>query len=117
MKQNFLINKQHSSESFDGRIKFLILHYTAVDFKTALELLKDKVSVHYLVSDSPVEILQLVDENKRAWHAGVSFWGGRTNLNDNSIGIEIVNVDAVSAAFLLDVPREWQSSYQGGLTG
>ena len=93
MKQNFLINKQHSSESFDERIKFLILHYTARDFKTSLELLKDKVSVHYLVSDSPVEILQLVDESKKAWHAGISFWAGRTNLNDSSIGIEIVNLD------------------------
>jgi N-acetylmuramoyl-L-alanine amidase len=93
MQQNFLISKKYSSKSFDERIKFLILHYTAVDFQTSLELLQDKVSVHYLISDQPVEIFQLVDEDKRAWHAGVSFWAGRTNLNDSSIGIEIVNLD------------------------
>ena len=93
MAQNFLINRNHQSKSFDERIKFLILHFTARDFKTSLELLQNEVSVHYLISDEPVEILQLIDENKRAWHAGESFWAGRSNLNDISIGIEIVNLD------------------------
>ena len=93
MQQNLPINKNHSSNSCDQRIKFLILHFTARDFQTSLELLKDKVSVHYLVAEQPVEILQLVDENNRAWHCGESFWAGRTNLNDSSIGIEIVNLD------------------------
>ncbi len=93
MKQNFSVSQQYSSKSFDERIKFLVLHYTAVDFKTALELLSDKVSVHYLISDQPTKIFQLIDESKRAWHAGVSFWAGQTNLNDSSIGIEIVNLD------------------------
>ncbi len=93
MIQTFPINKNHAVNSFDERIKFLILHFTARDFKTSLQLLKNQVSSHYLISDSPVEILQLVDENKRAWHAGESFWAGRTNLNDSSIGIEIVNLD------------------------
>jgi len=93
MEQNFVINKQYNSSSFDERIKFLILHYTARDFKTSLKLLQGEVSAHYLIGDHPVEILQLVDESRRAWHAGDSFWGGRTNLNDTSIGIEIVNLD------------------------
>ncbi len=93
MQQNPQINKNHSSNSFDQRIKFLILHFTARDFQTSLRLLKDQVSVHYLISDQPVEILQLVDESNRAWHAGESFWEGRSNLNDSSIGIEIVNLD------------------------
>jgi N-acetylmuramoyl-L-alanine amidase len=96
MKQNFPISKKYSSKSCDERIKFLILHYTAVDFKTSLELLQDKVSVHYLVSDAAIDgyyIFQMVDESKRAWHAGVSYWGGLVNLNDTSVGIEIVNLD------------------------
>ncbi|MCE3254849.1 MAG: N-acetylmuramoyl-L-alanine amidase [Rickettsiaceae bacterium] len=92
MTHNFEI-KQVPSPAFNERIRFLILHYTAQDFPTSLKLLQDKVSVHYLVSDCPVEILQLVDNNKRAWHAGESSWGNRDNLNDTSIGIEIVNLD------------------------
>jgi len=49
-----------------------------------------KVSAHYLI-DEDGRILRLVDESKRAWHAGVSCWQGRERLNDCSIGIEIVN--------------------------
>lgn len=80
------------------RVRFLVMHYTALDDNQSLKTLtKDSVSAHYLVTKElelkqgkPV-ILQLVDENKRAWHAGVSSWNGRANLNDTSIGIEIVN--------------------------
>ncbi|SUG29913.1 N-acetylmuramoyl-L-alanine amidase [Salmonella enterica subsp. arizonae] len=39
-----------------------------------------------------MRIFNLVDENERAWHAGVSSWAGRSNLNDTSIGIEMVNL-------------------------
>ncbi len=59
----------------------------------AIERLCDseaKVSAHYLI-DEDGRILRLVDERWRAWHAGVSFWQGRSRLNDCSIGIEIVN--------------------------
>jgi N-acetylmuramoyl-L-alanine amidase len=93
VQKNFPINKNHSSDYYNQRVKFLILHFTARDFQTSLELLQDKVSVHYLVSENPVEIFQLVDENDRAWHCGESFWAGRSSLNDSSIGIEIVNLD------------------------
>lgn len=80
------------------RVRFLVMHYTALDDKESLKTLtEEQVSAHYLIpyklgsnQDKPV-VLQLVDENKRAWHAGVSSWNGRTNLNDTSIGIEIVN--------------------------
>ncbi len=79
-------------------MRFLIFHYTAVDDATSLKLLTgDNVSAHYLVSDQidrrsgkPI-VYRLVSENKRAWHAGLSNWNGRVNLNDSSVGIEIVN--------------------------
>src|SRR3546814_20067774 len=50
----------------------------------------DLVSAHYLVAEDG-EILRMVEENKRAWHAGLSFWRGITDINSASIGIEIVN--------------------------
>lgn len=75
------------------RQKYLILHYTALnDEKSVQVLTQQAVSAHYLVNNlSDNEIYQLVDENKRAYHAGVSAWRKDKNLNDNSIGIEIVN--------------------------
>ncbi len=74
----------------------LIMHYTAAPSgEVALDWLTDpsrKVSAHYLV-DVDGEVIQLVDEGKRAWHAGVSFWAGETDINSASIGIEIQNPD------------------------
>ena len=49
-----------------------------------------KVSAHWLVTEDG-RVLGLVPEERRAWHAGVSAWQGRTGLNDGSVGIEIVN--------------------------
>lgn len=75
------------------RQKYLILHYTALDEeKSARVLSQQSVSAHYLVNNlGNNEIYQLVDENKRAYHAGISTWRADRNLNDTSIGIEIVN--------------------------
>jgi N-acetylmuramoyl-L-alanine amidase len=75
------------------RQRYLILHYTALpDDKSVTVLSQQSVSAHYLVNNTgDNEIYQLVDENKRAYHAGVSAWRNDRNLNDNSIGIEIVN--------------------------
>jgi N-acetylmuramoyl-L-alanine amidase len=72
----------------------VILHYTGMpSAEGALALLTDpasQVSAHYLILESG-EIIQLVPEDKRAWHAGVGAWGGLTDINSASIGIEIAN--------------------------
>jgi len=88
---------QTPSPNFDDRtlpITLLILHYTGMESETAaLERMCDaqaKVSAHYMVEEDGA-IVQLVDEDKRAWHAGVSEWQGETNINSASLGIEIVN--------------------------
>ncbi len=86
-----------SSPNFDERtlpISLLVLHYTGMETgAAALERLccgDAKVSAHYLVEEDG-RIFQMVEEEKRAWHAGVSEWRGEKNINSNSIGIEIVN--------------------------
>lgn len=75
-------------------ISLLVLHYTGMETgAAALERMCDaeaKVSAHYMVSEDG-SITQLVPEERRAWHAGVSAWAGETNVNSASIGIEIVN--------------------------
>ena len=92
----------YNSQGQDYRQKFIILHYTAGNRDSSLKTLtENEVSAHYLVSDNKLEpVYSLVNENKRAWHAGVSDWKGRNNLNDTSIGIEIVNDGDVSGTFV-----------------
>ncbi len=87
------IDRTYTSVSQDSRAQFLIIHYTALDFPTSLKVLTEGgVSSHYLVGDNPPTIYQLVDDNRRAYQAGVSSWKGQTQLNAASIGIEIVNL-------------------------
>lgn len=84
----------YSSIGQNERIQFLVMHYTVADYPSSIRILTEKqVSSHYLVGDIADEnkVYQLVREDKRAWHAGTSYWQGRENLNDMSIGIEIVN--------------------------
>lgn len=82
------------------RQRYLILHYTALpDDKSITVLTQQAVSSHYLVNNTgDNQIYQLVDENKRAYHAGVSAWRADKNLNDTSIGIEIVNTGYITDA-------------------
>lgn len=72
----------------------LVLHYTGMrSGAEALERLLDpaaQVSAHYLVEEDG-GVVNLVPEARRAWHAGVSFWAGERDINDVSIGVEIVN--------------------------
>ncbi|HLO95382.1 MAG TPA: N-acetylmuramoyl-L-alanine amidase, partial [Burkholderiaceae bacterium] len=96
------------SANQDSRAQLLVLHYTVGNFESALKTLTQpnpgggEVSAHYLVRDEPVRIYRLVDESRRAWHAGVSRWKSWGNLNAASIGIEIVNPGRVDTP---DGPR------------
>ena len=91
------IDSTYTATSQDSRVQYLIIHFTTVDFPRSLQVLtQGPVSSHYLVSEreggTPAKVYQLVDENRRAFHAGVSSWKGATALNASSIGIEIVNL-------------------------
>jgi N-acetylmuramoyl-L-alanine amidase len=86
------IDTRYHAVSQDSRVQFIVLHYTEIDFARSLHrLTEEEVSSHYLVNDGPPTIYRLVDEDRRAWHAGPSYWQGYTHLNSSSIGIEIVN--------------------------
>ncbi|CAN5185595.1 N-acetylmuramoyl-L-alanine amidase [soil metagenome] len=85
------------SPNFDARTgppDMIVLHYTGMlTGEAALARLRDpaaKVSAHYLVEEDG-RVFSLVAEERRAWHAGVSFWKGERDINAVSIGIEIVN--------------------------
>lgn len=85
------------SPNFDARTAppdMIVLHYTGMESgEAALARLRDpdaKVSAHYLIEEDG-RVFALVPEERRAWHAGVSFWSGERDLNGASIGVELVN--------------------------
>lgn len=82
----------------NDRVRFLVMHYTAGNLETSVKILTTRqVSAHYLIGDANDRNIKiLVSEDDRAWHAGYSYWNGRKNLNDSSIGIEIVNLGFTS---------------------
>ena len=75
------------------RIQFIVVHYTATDNAGSIkELTSSRVSSHFLVLDEDDnKIYSLVPLEQRAWYAGASSFRGRTNINDTSVGIEIVS--------------------------
>jgi len=91
------------SENQDTRVRIVVIHHTTADFQDSLDILTKRsgnpVSSHYLVpepgdpsySKKDLKLYSLVSEEARAWHAGSSYWAGKTSLNDMSIGIELVN--------------------------
>lgn len=90
-----LVHRQAPSPNWDERklpVTMAVLHYTEMEgHEAALDKLCDpdsKVSAHYLISEAG-EVIALVDEDKRAWHAGVSFWRGHKDINSASVGIEL----------------------------
>jgi N-acetylmuramoyl-L-alanine amidase len=94
-----VVERIEPSPNFDERTglarpDMIVLHYTGMPFTDdAVHRLCDpkaRVSAHYCVLENG-SILQFVPESKRAWHAGVSAWGGDPDINSRSIGIEIAN--------------------------
>ncbi len=77
-----------------SQIDMLVLHYTGMrDGRAALERLCDpeaRVSAHYLIEEDGA-VYGLVEESRRAWHAGLGFWRGDSDINSRSIGVELVN--------------------------
>ena len=76
------------------KIRFIVIHYTGMQSeRVSIERLtskKSKVSSHYLINREG-RVIKMVDEKRIAWHAGKSKWKNFTNLNNQSIGIELVN--------------------------
>jgi N-acetylmuramoyl-L-alanine amidase len=102
----------------------IVLHYTGMQTgEAALERLREEaasVSSHYLVEEDG-RVFRLVPEERRAWHAGASFWRGERDVNGASVGIEIVNPGhefgyrpfpetQIAAVFALvaDIRSRWQ---------
>ena len=84
----------HGPRPDGAPIDFLILHYTGMESaEAALRRMCDpaaEVSAHYAI-DEDGTVWRLVEEGRRAWHAGRSFWAGVTDINGRSIGVELVN--------------------------
>ena len=95
MKIIILKSLNHSNKKrVKKNIKFIVIHYTGMQSERAcIERLsnnKSKVSIHYLINRKG-KITRMVDEKNAAWHAGKSKWKNFINLNDRSIGIELIN--------------------------
>jgi N-acetylmuramoyl-L-alanine amidase len=92
-----LVHREAPSPNWDERklpVSMVVLHYTGMPTaEEALARMCDpaaKVSAHYMI-DEDGQVTRMVPEDKRAWHAGRSYWRGLTDLNSASIGIELVN--------------------------
>ncbi len=99
------IDESIQSPNHNARIKYIVLHYTATNFKNTVDIFTNNtkppraVSAHYVIPENldssyhykNLKVFRLVKNAERAWHAGVSSWKGVAGLNDQSIGIELVN--------------------------
>ncbi|MBA3055454.1 MAG: N-acetylmuramoyl-L-alanine amidase [Sphingomonadales bacterium] len=95
--RQWLVHREAPSPNCNERklpVSMVVLHYTGM--RTANDALERmcnpaaEVSAHYMI-DEDGTVIALVDEDKRAWHAGRSYWRGTTDVNSASIGIELVN--------------------------
>lgn len=99
------IDDSFRSRDQSSRVEQIVIHYTSSDLDDSLKTLTGGgVSAHYLLPADGSRIYRLVDEERRAWHAGDSQWRGRTWLNASSIGIELVNPGYQDTAD----GRQWQ---------
>ncbi|WPY01022.1 N-acetylmuramoyl-L-alanine amidase [Candidatus Trichorickettsia mobilis] len=81
-----------------GEIKFIIIHYTEMEFDEAISKLCNiaaKVSAHYVIK-ADGEVFRLVEDQHSAWHAGVSNWQNYSSINEYSVGIELDNLGYAS---------------------
>lgn len=90
---SYQLDRSLTSKGQSSRVRFIVLHYTVSDLPGSIKALTEReVSAHYLLTDTAQpKFYALVDEKNAAWHAGASSWKTFTNLNNSSIGIEIVN--------------------------
>lgn len=94
MKEKFI---PADKQNFDRRQRSIVLHYTVLEEKDSVETLtRGGVGAHFLIPKQPIDgeetdYYRFADINDRTWHAGISYFAGRSGLNDTSIGIEIVN--------------------------
>lgn len=89
------------SPNFDERkteISLIVIHFSGCSYNQLQNVFMDpskKLSSHYSIKRSG-QIIKFVEEDKRAWHAGYSFWKGQHDVNSASIGIELIN-DGISS--------------------
>lgn len=99
ISQNYQIDTTYLSPNQDARQMILVLHYTALPLEETLRRFMSEdfaASSHYIIPEQAINqkftVYNLVPDDKRAWHAGLSYWQGNRNLNPSSIGIEIINL-------------------------
>lgn len=90
----FIDSPSPNQDAREQPVSMVVLHYTGMlDAASAIARLRDpeaRVSCHYLIAEDG-QVVRMVPEERRAWHAGRSYWRGIRNVNDVSIGIELVN--------------------------
>ena len=85
----------HAPRPAGVKPSLIVLHSTGGSYNSALNWMrepKSKVSAHFLISKGGV-VVQLVDCDRAAWHAGKSAYNGHANCNAYSVGIEMEHVD------------------------
>lgn len=97
-----VIDARIQSQSFRQRtqaVNTLVLHYTALDLEPSLRVLRYRgVSAHYVLAPDGTAY-KILNNDEVAWHAGVSLWRGKKEVNARSIGVEIVNLDGNRNAY------------------